>query len=295
MKKILLSIIFALICTLASAESSVWQAQKDSSVIYIGGTCHLLRKTDFPLPPEFDKAYKASDVLVFETDIGKIDDPETQQKILLKGMYADGTTIDKHISSETFSMLSKYCASNGVPIDAVKKFKPAIIVITLTTMELMKLGVNSEGVDKFFYKLAVKDKKEVKKFETIDEQIGFILSMGKGNEDAFITHSISEMKNTKKDYEALMDAWKKGDTEKLYKLMVSGLKTKTPELYKTLLTDRNENWLPIIDTYFKTPEKEFILVGAGHLAGPDGIIEALKKKGCKVTQLKSETKASTRK
>jgi uncharacterized protein YbaP (TraB family) len=35
----------------------------------------------------------------------------------------------------------------------------------------------------------------------------------------------------------------------------------------------------------KTPQTEFILVGTGHLVGPEGIIEALKKKGCIVDKL----------
>jgi uncharacterized protein YbaP (TraB family) len=35
----------------------------------------------------------------------------------------------------------------------------------------------------------------------------------------------------------------------------------------------------------KAPRTEFILVGAAHLVGPDGIIEALKKKGYQVDKL----------
>ena len=109
--------------------------------------------------------------------------------------------------------------------------------------------------------------------------------MGEGNEDAFITHSIRDLKSIKQEYESLVDAWKKGDAKKLNDLMVAELKTKTPKLYKELLTDRNENWLPMIDAYQKTLQKEFILVGVGHLVGPDGIVEALRQKGYKVEKL----------
>jgi len=58
-----------------------------------------------------------------------------------------------------------------------------------------------------------------------------------------------------------------------------------PKIYKELLVDRSNNWLPMIDAYHKTPEKEFILVGVGHLVGADGIIEALRKKGYKIEKL----------
>jgi uncharacterized protein len=286
MKRVILSIamvVFA--CTWASAESSVWKAQKDNSVIYLGGTCHILRETDYPLPPEFEKAYKASEIVVFETDLAKLQDPATQQKLLTQAMYTDGSTIDKHLSAQTYDELRTYCESNNIPLKAFSQFKPSMLMVTLTFMEFMKMGVTQQGVDQFFYGLANKDKKGVEGLETVDEQINYILSMADGNEDEFVTYSIKDLKTIKQQFKILADAWRKGDTEKLDALMVSEIKTRQPKLYKKLITDRNRNWLPLIDAYQKTPRTEFILVGVGHLVGPDGIIETLKKKGYKVDKL----------
>jgi uncharacterized protein YbaP (TraB family) len=52
-----------------------------------------------------------------------------------------------------------------------------------------------------------------------------------------------------------------------------------------LITDRNRNWLPVIEAYQRKPQTRFILVGVGHLVGPDGLIEALKKRGYTVDKL----------
>jgi len=286
MNKIILPFtLLFLCCSWASAESSVWKAQKGKSVIYLGGTCHLLRPTDFPLPAEFDKAYKASEILVFETDLGKLQDPALQQTLMTKGMYSDGSTVDKHLSPQTFATLSKYCASKGVPIDALKIFKPSLIVLTLTMMELTKLGVTQEGVDLFFYNLAIKDKKTVNKLETVEEQLNMLMALGEGNEDEFITHSISEMNETQELYKNLVDAWKKGDDKKLSDLLIKDMKAESPKIYKKLLTERNNNWLPVINNYAMTPPVEFILVGLAHLVGPDGIILSLQKQGYVITKL----------
>ncbi len=286
LKKILLSILLVLFfCTQSLAESSVWKVQKDESVIYLGGTFHLLRQSDFPLPIEFDKAYRDSDILVFETDIGKFTDPSTQQKLLSEAVYSDGSTIDMHLSPQTYSLLNEYFASNGIPIAAFKQFKPSIVAVTITVMELAKLGVTQEGVDLFFYKLATGDNKSMEAFETVEEQISFVVGMGDGYEDAFVTHSIKDLESIKQKYESMVDAWKTGDAKKLNDLMVAELKSKTPKLYKELIADRNVNWLSMIEPYQKTPQKEFILVGVGHLVGPDGIVEALRQKGYKVGKL----------
>ena len=286
MKRVIVSIVLVLfVCTWASAESSVWKAQKDNSIIYLGGTFHILRETDYPLPPEFDKAYKASEIVVFETDIGKLQDPATQQKLLAKAMYADGSTIDKHLSAKAYGELSAYCEANGIPLMAFSQFKPSMLMVTLTLMEFMKLGVTQQGVDMFFYELANKDKKVVEGLETVDEQINYVVSMADGNEDEFVTYSLKDLKTIKQQFKTLANAWRKGDAGKLDELMVAELKTQQPKLYKKLITDRNRNWLPLIDANQKTPRTKFVLVGVGHLVGPDGIIEALKKKGYKVDKL----------
>lgn len=286
MKRFILSVVLVILsCTLASAESSVWKVQKGKSIIYLGGTCHLLRDTDFPLPPEFDKAYKASEVVVFETDIGKFQDPVLQQMLLSKAVYTDGSTIDNHLTARTYEELRAYCEANGIPLDALRQFKPSMLMVTLTVMELMKLGVTQQGVDKFIYERANKDKKIVGGLETADEQLNYIISMADGVEDEFVAYSIRDMKALKQNYDILVNAWRMGDVEKLDALMVAEIKTRLPKLYKKLITDRNGNWLPLIEAYQKTPRTEFILVGVAHLVGPEGIIETLKKKGYKVDKI----------
>jgi uncharacterized protein YbaP (TraB family) len=283
MKKISFGIILVLlVCTQAIAETSLWRLQKGRSITYLGGTCHLLRQSDFPLPKEFYTAYDASDVLVFETDLSKLKDAATQQLLMSTAMFSDGSTIKSHLSAQTYNLLKEYCDANGIPLETISLFKPSIVVVTITAMELMKLGVTEEGVDTFFYQQAINDKKFIQELETVEEQIQFLVGMGDGNEDAFVRHSIKDLKSIKQNYESLVDAWKKGDVKKLNDLMVAELKTKTPKLYKELITDRNEKWLHSIDTYQKTPQKEFILVGVGHLVGSDGIVEALRQKGYKV-------------
>jgi uncharacterized protein YbaP (TraB family) len=55
-----------------------------------------------------------------------------------------------------------------------------------------------------------------------------------------------------------------------------------PEIKKALLTDRNQNWVGQIETMLKEKKTFFITVGAGHLAGPDGVPTMLRAAGYKV-------------
>jgi uncharacterized protein len=58
-----------------------------------------------------------------------------------------------------------------------------------------------------------------------------------------------------------------------------------PALMKRLLTDRNQRWVPKIEELARGEQNAIVIVGAGHLPGKQGVIELLKQKGLKVTQL----------
>ena len=286
MKRSILSVVMVLlVCTGAYAESSVWKVQKGKSVAYLGATFHLLRRTDYPLPPEFDKAYRAAAIIVFEADINKLKEPATQLRLQTKAMYADGSTVDKHLSAPAYEALRAYCETSSFPLQEFSRYKPSILMVTLTLMELIKMGASRQGVDEYFYELATREKKVIEGLETVDEQIDYLVSMADGNEDEFVTYSLRDMLTIRQQFDSIVNAWRKGDAEKLDALLIAELKALQPKLYKKLITDRNRNWLSLIAARQNQSRTRFILVGMGHLVGPDGIIEALKKQGYKVDRL----------
>ena len=286
MKRIVLGLLLGVFaCSGAWAETSVWKARKGNATVYLGGTCHILRDRDYPLPPEFEKAYKASHTLVFETDIDQLQSPATQRKMLARATYSDGSGVDKHLSPRVYTELNAFCAANGIALEAFKQFKPPLLMVTLTVLELAKLGTTQQGVDLYFHARARKDGKAVRTLETVDEQIDFMVTMADGGEDEFVSYSLKDMGALRENYDALVSSWRAGDAGKLNALMITEMRTDQPALYRKLLVDRNKAWLPLIDGYLATPGAKFILVGVGHLVGPDGLVEALKKKGYKVEKL----------
>ena len=285
MKKLMLGVILNLIVNFSvSADTSLWKVQLNTSVTYLGGTCHVLREADYPLPEEFEKAYEDSDIIVFETEIGELNSIGTQEMIIRKGIYNDGLSLDKVLSHKTYDILRRYCESLGIPVSSLNKLKPSLVVLTLLGLELQKMGVDQTGVDSYFHHKATMEGKKAEGLESVKEQIEFVLSMGRDNEDDFIEHSIKDLKKTKQTINELIAAWKQGDEDKLYEVFVAQMKKDYPDLYETLLAGRNREWLPEIERYLQTSQKEFILVGVGHLVGEDGIIEHLRRRGYKINK-----------
>ena len=69
-------LIIFLFPSLCFSETSVWHISKNGHNLYLGGTIHMLKKEDYPLPVEFSQAYLKSDKLVFETNLEKTKTPE---------------------------------------------------------------------------------------------------------------------------------------------------------------------------------------------------------------------------
>ncbi len=75
------------LCFSVSAETSLWVVNTDNSVTYIGGTSHVLRPIDYPLPHEFEVAYANSDSIVLEANPSTFASPAIQQQLLRSSIY----------------------------------------------------------------------------------------------------------------------------------------------------------------------------------------------------------------
>lgn len=285
LKLTLTTLLLTFCCLTTHAETSVWKVNHGEEVIYIGGTVHLLRNSDFPLPAEFDIAYRNSSRIFFETDIAALSAPSTQEKMFVSMIAKPGHTIDKLISPDTMEKLTSAASKRGMDFNTLIRFKAGMIVTMLQISELMRLGVTLEGVDTHFNARAIQDHMPAGELETLEVQISFLSRMGEGKEEEFIRLSLRDLDKIELMYDKLILAWRNGDRKQLDTLLINEMKRDFPEVYEQLLVQRNNNWLPKIKNMFKEPGTEYVLVGVGHLVGPDGILQHLEKQGYNVTHV----------
>ncbi len=245
----------------------------------------MLSSSDYPLPDAFDSAYKNSAVLVLEADIQKVKTPEMQQIFIQTGMYQGEKQITQFLQPGTVQQLEAHLASRGIPLEQMVKFKPGLLSVALLSIELQKLGLAGTGVDEFYNLKALNEKRTIVFLETVTEQLTFIAEMGEGREDEFIQYALQDLNDLPNVLRALKDAWRSGDNAKMQELALKPLKDGFPKIYTSLVIDRNNNWLPIVETMLKTKDVELILVGSLHLAGNEGILLQLKKRGYLIENL----------
>ncbi|TCI85459.1 TraB/GumN family protein [Tenacibaculum sp. M341] len=283
MKKLQLTLIFNLLILAAFAQTSIWKVSKDGKELYLGGSVHILRPSDYPLPSEFDAAFKNAKKVVFETDISKLEDPQVAQSLMMKSIIKGDKTLKDLISDDVYKLLEAEASKVSLPLANMGKFKPSMIVLTLTMLKMQKSGMSSQGVDKYFFSKSKENEKELSYLESVDKQLEVLTSMGEGDEDNFVKYSLKDFKNMQKHLSDLISTWRDG-TSKTMKKQLKDMKTEFPSIYESLLVERNNNWLPKIEGFLSDKKVEFVIVGALHLHGEDGLLSKLKNKGYNVEQ-----------
>ncbi|WP_218311342.1 TraB/GumN family protein [Alteromonas antoniana] len=280
------SLALASLLALPAYSASVWKVSDGENTMYLGGTLHILSPQDYPLPEEYKTAYSQSDALVFETDIAALSTPEFAQKSLQMLTYGEGGSLKDDVSDDTLKQLETHLAARGVPVDRFMNLRPALVGISLSMIEFQRLGLTSQGVDKYYYTLGMGDGKAMHYLESPEQQLTFISKMGEGNEDAYVSYAIEDVKRMPEMLGDLKDDWREGDMASFYALSMEEFADEYPDIYDLLLTSRNNNWMPVLTDLMTTPETEFVLVGAMHIPGDTGLITQLKAKGYSVEQMK---------
>lgn len=266
------------------AETSVWKISKGNQYLYLGGTIHILAESDYPLPSPYEKAYRLSQRIIFETDLQKLQNPEFQQRMLAGLTYKNGKTLKNVLSTQTYEKLDNYCISRNVQLSNIHAFKPGLLTSALLLMEMQRLGLAGVGVDSFFDSRARQDARPLGELETVEQQLEFMANMGAGIEDEFIEYSLDDLENLSALMMSMKKAWRTGDMQALERIGLEPYIEKFPQTMDNLLARRNNAWMPKIEAMLKSKEVEFVLVGALHLVGEQGLLAQLMSRGYTLEQ-----------
>lgn len=278
----LLAVALFLAATAARADSFIWSISKNGTQAFLGGSIHILGAEDYPLPVEFDRAFASADVLVLETDMAALQTPSFAARAAeLLALPAPQTLADR-LKPSTLLQLEDYMGSRGLPMGFVERLTPSAVATTLPVLELQRLGLAGAGVDEHFSQRAVAARKRLRFLETAEQQLEFLASLGEGQEDEMILYTLRDMADFPRVFAQMKAAWRAGNLERMDELAVDDLAEAFPDVYETLIIRRNAAWLPQLEALFADPAIELVLVGAMHLVGPDGLLQALESRGYRV-------------
>ncbi|MEM0969575.1 MAG: TraB/GumN family protein, partial [Verrucomicrobiota bacterium] len=151
----------------AGSESSgddacLWVVPGKENLVFLGGSVHLLRKTDHPLPPAYAEAYEQSESVYFEVDLQEMQTPAFQRKSAELTRLPEGQTLSEIISEEVHSALRDFLTSRSLEAAAFEQMRPGMLAMVLSSVEAMRMGVQPQwGVEAKFDRQARKDGKPI--------------------------------------------------------------------------------------------------------------------------------------
>jgi len=269
----------------AHAQSPVWQVEKDGNLLFNGGSLHILTAEDYPLPPAFETAYRQSWKLVFEADVSQMESPEFQQFMLREVSFSNGRNLREVLRADTYHAVEDFFVSRGMSMTSIDGFKPGMVAMLMTIVELQRLGINAAGVDAHLDEKATREQKPRGQLETVEQQVAFIANLGVGQEDEMLNYNLADMQRLPELWPSMTEAWRRGDLSWLDENLALPMRNDFPAVYQSILVERNNAWIPQLEAMAKTAQVEFVVVGALHLSGADGLLSQLAARGYRVTQL----------
>jgi uncharacterized protein YbaP (TraB family) len=265
-------------------KSSLWSIQTQTNKFYLLGSLHLLKQDAYPLAPVIGSAYADSRKIVFETDIAALQEPAMQAKMLQLGLYPEGQNLLQDLDGSTRKLLEKKMGALGLPLEQFARFKPWFIALTLTTLELQRMGFNPMyGLDIHFFNKARTDAKEIGFLEPAEFQLNLLGNMVKKDQIAFLNQTLKDLETVNELAADLVKFWKAGNATGLHELLYRSFKD-YPDIHDRLLIQRNKKWVEEIEVQMRENKNVLFIVGAGHLVGPESVVDLLKKRGYKVKQ-----------
>jgi uncharacterized protein len=268
-----------------TGKSCLFKVTAPGSTVYLLGSIHFMREANYPLKDTIERAFAASSNVVFEVNMSEMDSPDTQALMLSKSVFTDGNTLEKSLSPAVYRSLAEKTGEFGLDVKLLDSFKPWSVAMTLIGLKLNQLGFDpAQGIDRYFHTKAQAAGKRTFSLETMSYQIGLFDSLSRQEQELLVEQTLNDFDTMESEMGEMLRYWTNGDIGNLERMLLKSF-VDYPGLYQTFLVRRNRNWVSQIETFLNQKKDWFVVIGAGHLLGQDGLVNLLRWKGYLVEQL----------
>ncbi|HQZ30931.1 MAG TPA: TraB/GumN family protein [Arenimonas sp.] len=266
----------------------LWKVSDADNSIYLLGSFHLLKASDYPLADSTYAALEDAERVVFELAPAEMNDPALGQKMGAAALRSDGRTLQQSLPEATWNQLSAYTARRNIPIANFQRYEAWFISLMVGVTEMQAIGLDPAlGLDKHFAQRAVDAGKPVAGLETGDQQIALFDGMDEKEQLQSLQDTLSEVASIEAEIGKMHALWRAGDGDALFAATGAQMEAEYPALYQRINVGRNRAWMPRLSGMLddSASDDTLVVVGAMHLLGEDGVVAMLRAKGYTVERL----------
>jgi hypothetical protein len=257
----------------------MWTVRSAHATLVLFGSVHIL-----PAGLDWEPTALAADVagadeIWFELPIDAATDNQAETLAQQLGLFPKGDSLFNHLTARERSRLESASGQVGLPEAFLAPMRPWLAEVTLSLVQDSKAGaVAGQGVEQ---RISAQAPATVRRraFETPREQIEFLASAPMADQIASLDQTLGEITDDPDLYRRVVSTWLAGDLAAITRDALTPLAKASPELYRRLITDRNHRWAEILARRLEGSGKIVVVVGTGHLLGPDGVPALLRARG----------------
>ena len=264
---------------------TVWEMRGSSATVWLLGSVHLLRESDYPLPENIDRVMARAQRLVLELDLDEVEPVASQMIVFSLGRLEEGQSLAGVMGNRSYRLSTQRAEKLGIDLGMLSELKPWFAALTIMNFEMLRLGFNPElGLEQYLASQARQSGKEIVGLETLEYQLQLFDKLSYDTQSALLLQTLSEAGELQGEMSSLVSAWRQGETEALSAALTRSF-SDYPEVYRSIVTDRNEAWVSRILDLGSGGDDTLVVVGALHLVGDDSVIEMLRGKGARLRRL----------
>lgn len=262
----------------------------NDKVSYLLGTHHFAPLSVVDSIAELPDILNGVDKLMGEVVMADMQSPETMMKMQQVMMAPADSTLDKVLSPaqlDSVGAVWKEYTGGMIPLEAMYMMKPAIISTQLAALMAQKVlpQLNGmEGIDMVMQNRAIAAGKPVEAFETVDFQTDMLFNTPISEQAEGLMDIVGDIEGEQQRAIELATAYLNHNIDTILEQMLKADED-NPAATERMIYSRNDNWVRTMTGQMPS-ESMLVVVGAGHLPGPRGVIEGLRKAGYTVTAVK---------
>lgn len=291
-----LSLIIAVLAVaLASQAQLLWKVSGNGlgRPSYIFGTHHMAPSTMIDQIPGINAAIDGCDIVVGEIEKDSLMSKEAQMKMANAMIAPTDSTLDMLYTPTEYAVIEKvfdkYFGAMGVKLAQMKTLKPNAISTQLQAMQAVKYFPNFDANN--LIDIAVQDRankagRPSASLESLQEQIDLLFNAPLTEQAKNLLEACRQDAFFQEQSSALAEAYMHQDLDKLMAVMTDAtMGGESEEAMEALIYSRNRNWVEKLVKIM--PERTcLVCVGAGHLPGPQGLLQLLRDKGYTVEPMR---------
>jgi uncharacterized protein len=267
------------------ARPALWAVSDADTTVYLFGTIHLLPENYQWRTAKLEQAVGGSQQLVVETIVDEKNPQKLFQAMSSLAFSPGLPPLADRVPAAKRAALLNAVKKSGFPPQALDGMETWAAAFILLGNQYRDMGLKGqEGVEMVLRGTFTSQGKPVGELESNVEQLGFFDRLPETAQRQLLEGAIDQSNDTRTEFNQMLTAWARGDVKAIARSFNRDLAS-SPELREALLTARNANWTRWIEQRMAQPGAIMVAVGSGHLAGPDSVVNQLKRHGYRVTRI----------